>query len=70
MQCVMNAPHKFSYDLRRFLRHPEFHLSDSGEAGKNRAKILRGRSFAVSLYCELAADMLCRAIGIPRHLAF
>jgi len=41
-----------------------FIFSDSGEAGKNRAKILRGRSFAVSLFSELAADMLCREIGI------
>ncbi len=43
----------------------DFIFSDSGEAGKNRAKILRGRSFAVSLYSELAADMLCREIGLP-----
>jgi len=28
-------------------------------------RFLRGRSFAVSLFCELAADMLCREIGIP-----
>ncbi len=42
-----------------------FIFSDSGEAGKRRSKILRGRSFAVSLFCELAADMLCREIGIP-----
>lgn len=42
-----------------------FIFSDSGEAGKNRAKILRGRSFAVSLFSELGADMLCREIGIP-----
>ncbi|MGD9157371.1 MAG: type III-A CRISPR-associated protein Cas10/Csm1 [Desulfobacteraceae bacterium] len=43
----------------------DFIFSDSGEAGKGRAKILRGRSFAVSLFSELAADMLCRDIGIP-----
>ncbi len=42
-----------------------FIFSDSGEAGKRRSKILRGRSFAVSLFCELAADMICREIGIP-----
>ncbi|MBN1292943.1 MAG: type III-A CRISPR-associated protein Cas10/Csm1, partial [Candidatus Latescibacteria bacterium] len=34
-----------------------FIFSESGEAGKSRAKILRGRSFAVSLFSELAADM-------------
>jgi len=43
----------------------DFIFSDSGEAGKRRSKILRGRSFAVSLFCDLAADMLCRDIGIP-----
>ncbi|MGD9972652.1 MAG: type III-A CRISPR-associated protein Cas10/Csm1 [Desulfatirhabdiaceae bacterium] len=42
-----------------------FIFSDSGEAGSHRAKILRGRSFAVSLFSELASDMLCRQIGIP-----
>ncbi|MBW1847783.1 MAG: hypothetical protein JRJ27_11695 [Deltaproteobacteria bacterium] len=60
------------YDSKKFLlisgdfyRIQNFIFSDSGEAGKNRAKILRGRSFAVSLFSELAADMLCREIGIP-----
>ncbi|MFZ2634102.1 MAG: type III-A CRISPR-associated protein Cas10/Csm1 [Desulfosalsimonadaceae bacterium] len=37
----------------------------SGDTQKNRSKMLRGRSFAVSLFSELAADMLCRKIGIP-----
>lgn len=60
------------YDVRKFLLIggdfygiQDFIFSDSGEAGKHRAKILRGRSFAVSLYSELAADMLCREIGLP-----
>lgn len=60
------------YDSKKFLLISgdfygiqNFIFSDSGEAGKNRAKILRGRSFAVSLFSELAADMLCRKIGIP-----
>lgn len=43
----------------------DFIFSDHGESGKNRAKLLRGRSFAVSLYSELAADLLCREIGLP-----
>ncbi len=42
-----------------------FISSDSGEAGKHRAKILRGRSFSISLFSELAADLICREIGIP-----
>jgi CRISPR-associated protein Csm1 len=36
-----------------------------GDARKYRSKILRGRSFAVSLLSELAADMLCRKFGLP-----
>jgi len=64
-----------NYDVKKFLLISgdfygiqNFIFSDSGEAGKNRAKILRGRSFAVSLFSELAADMLCREIGIPSSL--
>jgi len=36
-----------------------------GDVRKYRAKLLRGRSFAVSLYTELAADLICRAVGLP-----
>ena len=36
-----------------------------GDSGKYRSKILRGRSFAVSLLSELAAHMLCSKIGLP-----
>jgi CRISPR-associated protein Csm1 len=60
------------YDRKKFLLISgdfygiqKFIFSDSGEAGKQRSKILRGRSFAVSLYTELAADMICREIGLP-----
>ncbi len=60
------------YDQKKFLLIKgdfygiqNFIFSDSGEAKKNRSKILRGRSFAVSLFSELAADMLCREIGLP-----
>jgi CRISPR-associated protein Csm1 len=65
------------YDTNKFLLIggdfygiQDFIFSDSGEAGKNRAKILRGRSFAVSLFSELAADMLCREIGLPPTALF
>ena len=58
-------PRKFLLIGGDFYGIQDFIFSDSGEAGKHRAKILRGRSFAVSLYSELAADMLCRAIGLP-----
>ncbi|NVM21957.1 MAG: type III-A CRISPR-associated protein Cas10/Csm1 [Desulfobacterales bacterium] len=67
----MNVGAIKDYDAKKFLLVSgdfygiqNFIFSDSGEAGKGRAKILRGRSFAVSLFSELAADMLCREIGI------
>ncbi len=43
----------------------DFIFSEGGETAKNRTKLLRGRSFAVSLYCELAADLICRKIELP-----
>ncbi len=43
----------------------DFIFSDTGTSARHRSKILRGRSFAVSLICELAADMICRGIGLP-----
>ena len=42
----------------------DFIFSEGGSTGKAAAKLLRGRSFAVSLISELAADMLCREIGL------
>jgi CRISPR-associated protein Csm1 len=42
-----------------------FIFSDAGDTRRYRSKILRGRSFAVSMFSELAADMLCREIGLP-----
>jgi len=41
-----------------------FIFSEGGSTNKASAKLLRGRSFAVSLITELAADMLCREIGL------
>lgn len=43
----------------------DFIFSEGGGTGKASAKLLRGRSFAVSLTSELAADLLCRKIGLP-----
>jgi len=60
------------YGLKKFLLIcgdfygiQNFIFSEGGESAKYRAKILRGRSFAVSLYCELAADLILRKIGLP-----
>ncbi len=61
-----------SYDGNKFLLIngdfrgiQKFIFSSAKDSQKFRSKILRGRSFAVSLLSELAADMLCREIGLP-----
>jgi CRISPR-associated protein Csm1 len=41
-----------------------FIFSEGGSTKKATAKILRGRSFAISLLTELAADMLCKELGL------
>lgn len=43
----------------------DFIFSNGGETQTHRSKILRGRSFAVSLFSDLAADMLCRSLHLP-----
>lgn len=42
-----------------------FIFSQGGQTAKASAKLLRGRSFSVSLITELAADLLCRMTGLP-----
>ncbi|MEP9412475.1 MAG: type III-A CRISPR-associated protein Cas10/Csm1 [Candidatus Brocadia sp.] len=41
----------------------DFIFTEGGSTNRAAAKLLRGRSFAVSLISELAADMICREIG-------
>jgi CRISPR-associated protein Csm1 len=43
----------------------DFIFTEGGSTGKASAKLLRGRSFYVSLLSELSADMLCRELGLP-----
>jgi CRISPR-associated protein Csm1 len=43
----------------------EFIFTGYGDTRKSRSKLFRGRSFYVSLAAELAADLLCRKIGLP-----
>ena len=43
----------------------DFIFSASGESQSHRSKLLRGRSFAVSLFSELAADRLCQEMDLP-----
>jgi len=57
--------HKFLIVNGNFQGIQNFIFSGYGDIRKYRSKILRGRSFAVSLLSELAADMLCREIGLP-----
>ena len=43
----------------------DFIFNEGGESAKGRAKTLRGRSFMVSLFSELAAHKLCQELGLP-----
>lgn len=60
------------YNLQKFLLISgdfygiqDFIFTQGGRTGKASAKLLRGRSFYVSLLSELAADMLCKEFGLP-----
>lgn len=43
----------------------KFIFSEGAESGKNPAKILRGRSFYVSLLTEIAANMILKKLNLP-----
>ncbi len=59
------APAKFLLIQGDFSGIQNFIFSSGGSSNKAAAKLLRGRSFAVSLLSELAADRLCRRLGLP-----
>lgn len=59
-----NSAEKFLLVTGDFYGIQDFIFSAGGELKKFRSKILRGRSFAVSLFSELTADMLCRELGL------
>ena len=62
---------KFLMITGNFYGIQNFIFSGGGSTGKASAKLLRGRSFTVSLFSELAADMLCREIGLtPASIVF
>ncbi len=42
-----------------------FIFSSGGETAASRSKLLRGRSFYVSFFSDLCADLLCRTLGLP-----
>ncbi|MBF0121379.1 MAG: type III-A CRISPR-associated protein Cas10/Csm1 [Desulfobacterales bacterium] len=61
-----------NYDDKKFLiisgkfnGIQSFIFGGTGDSSMYRSKLLRGRSFVVSLFSELSADMICREIGIP-----
>ncbi len=60
-----SRPDKFLFVSGDFFGIQDFIFSTHGDTRKYRSKLLRGRSFSVSLYAELAADMICRRIGLP-----
>lgn len=43
----------------------DFIFSETGDTRRNAAKLLRGRSFYVSLLSELASDLILEKIGLP-----
>ncbi len=63
-------PEKFLLVSGDFYGIQDFVFSAGGEQQRLRAKLLRGRSFAVSLFSELAAESLCRALDLPFTAVF
>lgn len=60
-----SAPLKFLLVTGDFSGIQNFIFSSGGSTNKAAAKLLRGRSFAVSILSELAAYRLCTALGLP-----
>lgn len=58
---------KFLIIAGDFFGIQKFIFSKGGEEAHHRSKLLRGRSFLVSLFCELAAEMLCDEIGLSPY---
>ena len=56
---------KFLLINGNFFGIQDFIFTGYGDSRKYRSKILRGRSFYVTLLTEMAADMLSREIGLP-----
>lgn len=65
-----NTAEKFLLISGDFYGIQDFIFSSGGEQQRLRAKLLRGRSFAVSLFSELAADTICTALDIPFTAVF
>ncbi|TAN45544.1 MAG: type III-A CRISPR-associated protein Cas10/Csm1 [Nitrospirae bacterium] len=57
-------PKKFLLINGDFYGIQDFIFAEGGSTGKAAAKLLRGRSFYISLISELASDMLCRELDL------
>ncbi|MFN3480399.1 MAG: type III-A CRISPR-associated protein Cas10/Csm1 [Thermodesulfovibrionales bacterium] len=69
---VMTIESVKDYETKKFLiitadfyGIQDFIFTEGGSTGTASAKLLRGRSFYISLLSELAADMLCRELNLP-----
>ncbi len=60
-----DADEKFRFVSGNFFGIQKFIFSPAGTSQRFRSKLLRGRSLAVSLITEAAADLLCRSFGVP-----
>lgn len=56
---------KFLLVNGNFFGIQDFIFTGYGDSRKYRSKLLRGRSFYVSLLTEIAADLLAEAVGLP-----
>ncbi len=65
-----NEIEKFLLVSGDFYGIQDFIFAAGGEQQRLRAKLLRGRSFAVSLFSELAADAICTRLGLPFTAVF
>ena len=63
-QIRADEPEKFLLISGDFYGIQDYIFSSHGDTRRYRSKLLRGRSFMVSLFTELAADLLCRKLGL------
>lgn len=58
---------KFLIIAGDFFGIQKFIFARGGEEAHHRSKLLRGRSFVVSLFCELACEMICDKLGLSPY---
>jgi len=66
-QEIKKNGNKFLIIAGDFFGIQKFIFAHAGEESHHRSKILRGRSFAISLFCELAADLLCYELELSPY---